>query len=371
MAFKFRNYSGDEISLLLEKINNGYQAGTGVLLSNTTFSLNQTWLRQRIIEIQQGTIKLVSSLSLSTNSITLTSVNETKTIDYTITPSDATNKTLNWTSSNTSIATVDSSGTVKAISSGSATITAKTTDGTNKSATCSVTVSIPATNVSVSGISVSPKSLTLSDGQQSTISATISPSNATNKGVTWRTSNSDALSLSSQTNTSVKVTAHSSSVDKSVTVTAVSSDGSYSDTVSVTVKKTEPVVETPSILMGTVQYETATPVSDIQTAFDNGVVQLFPYTDIGTPCEEFGGTRKTYNVILIPNSVSEYSNLKGYYVNTLDNTDAMFWDSAEDAPAANAGINGSKTIAYNGVTYRIYFFYNSNRTTSWIFKVKF
>ena len=80
----------------------------------------------------------VISVSLNKSSITLT-VSESEILVATVNPNNATDKTVNWTSSNTAVATVDASGNVTAVSAGTATITVTTTDG-NMSATCAVTV---------------------------------------------------------------------------------------------------------------------------------------------------------------------------------------------------------------------------------------
>lgn len=81
----------------------------------------------------------VTGVSLNTTSKTL-KIGETTTLTPTITPSNATNKNVTWTSSNTSVATVSSTGLVTAKSAGTANITCKTSDG-GYTATCKVTVS--------------------------------------------------------------------------------------------------------------------------------------------------------------------------------------------------------------------------------------
>ncbi|MDO4726718.1 MAG: Ig-like domain-containing protein, partial [Porphyromonadaceae bacterium] len=105
-------------------------------------------------------------------------VGEDFTIVATVEPSDATNKEVEWQSSNSDIATVDESGKVTAKKAGKATITATTVDG-NKKATCEVTVSETAINVT--GIKVEPADKTLLVGEDFTIVATVEPSDATNK----------------------------------------------------------------------------------------------------------------------------------------------------------------------------------------------
>ena len=72
----------------------------------------------------------------------------TVSLTATVNPSNATNKGVTWTSSNTKVATVNSTGKVTAIDSGSATITVKTKDG-NKTASCKITViPKPSSNIS-------------------------------------------------------------------------------------------------------------------------------------------------------------------------------------------------------------------------------
>ncbi len=87
----------------------------------------------------------VTGISLNNTTLTLTAAGQMATLTATVTPSNATNKNVTWTSSNTAVATVSNTGVVTAVANGTAVITATTADGTNLSAQCTVTVSISAT----------------------------------------------------------------------------------------------------------------------------------------------------------------------------------------------------------------------------------
>ena len=82
---------------------------------------------------------LCTSIALDNTSAVM-NIGETMQLAATVFPANAANKTVTWTSSDRSVATVSSNGLVTALSTGSATITATTTDGTNLSASCNVTV---------------------------------------------------------------------------------------------------------------------------------------------------------------------------------------------------------------------------------------
>jgi len=127
---------------------------------------------------------LPTSVSLNKTATSI-AVGSTETLTATIQPSNATNKTVNWSSSNTAIATV-SDGLVRGVAAGTANITVTTQDG-NKTATCAVTVTNP--NVPVTGVTLNKTSTNITVGGTETLIATIAPSNATNKDVTWSSSN--------------------------------------------------------------------------------------------------------------------------------------------------------------------------------------
>lgn len=109
-------------------------------------------------------------------------------LNVTITPSDATNKTLTWTSSNTSVVAAPTSTTTSmtatALAAGNTTITVTTTDGSNLTKTCDVHVR--AATVPVTGVNITPEkdTVVLGSGNR-TITAAILPAGATNQDVTW------------------------------------------------------------------------------------------------------------------------------------------------------------------------------------------
>jgi uncharacterized protein YjdB len=167
----------------------------------------------------------VTSVSVSPTSITLTE-GESKALSATVSPTDATDKSVSWTSSAPDVASVTSSGNVTALKAGSATITVKTTDG-GKTATCSVTVN--AKVIAVTQVTLDVKTKELVEGESFTLKATVAPDNATDKSVTWSSSAADVASVD-QTG---KVTAVKAG---SATITVTTKDGNKTATCAVTVK---------------------------------------------------------------------------------------------------------------------------------------
>ena len=132
--------------------------------------------------IEREVIVPVTSISLTPNSATIIAGSYLRNI-ATVSPENATDKSIRWTSSNEAVATVDSLGKVTAIAQGSAIITATTNDG-NKSATLNVTV----TEVEVLSVSLD-KSRSVSIGDTVQLIPAFNPSYASNKTVTWSSSN--------------------------------------------------------------------------------------------------------------------------------------------------------------------------------------
>lgn len=166
----------------------------------------------------------VSAINLSTFEKTIYK-GKTYTIAYAVQPSSATFKDVKWSSSNKSVATVDSSGKVTALKAGTATITCTSTDNTSVKATCKITVKVKAT-----GVKLSKTEASVFQGAKVTLKATVQPSDATNKNVTWKSSNKAIATVDSKgVVTGVKV--------GTVTITCTSVDGSFKHSCKVTVKK--------------------------------------------------------------------------------------------------------------------------------------
>jgi uncharacterized protein YjdB len=163
----------------------------------------------------------VTSVSLDKTSITLNNGSSIA-LKATVNPADANNKNIIWSSSNTNVAAVDSSGKVTAKGKGEAKITVKTEDG-GKMSTCAVTVVQPPTSVTLN-----KSNTTINVGGTETLTATVKPDNADNKSVTWTSSNTGVATV----NSSGVVTAKAKGT---ATITATTVAGGLQATCAVTV----------------------------------------------------------------------------------------------------------------------------------------
>lgn len=146
----------------------------------------------------------VKNITLSKAALAL-NTGASETLTATVEPAKATAKNVYWVSSNTEVATVSKSGQVTAVADGTATITAYAADTSKKKATCTVTVTTPApapaptptpSEVAVESVTVAPadvKELKLNATQQ--LTATVLPENATNKAVTWSSSDTSVATV--------------------------------------------------------------------------------------------------------------------------------------------------------------------------------
>lgn len=168
-----------------------------------------------------GTTTAPTSLSISPSSANV-GVGNTETLTVTASPSGSSNA-VTWSSSNESVATV-ANGIVTGVSSGNATITATSNLNASVTATSSITVS----NIAVSSVSLD-ETASLSVGSTTTLTPVFSPANASNKSVTWASSNPSVASINSSTGLITGLSAGTTTI----TVTTV--DGGKTDTCLLTV----------------------------------------------------------------------------------------------------------------------------------------
>ncbi len=138
--------------------------------------------------------ELVESISISATGNTSILVNGTTQLEANVLPSYATNKTLTWSSSDNSIASVDQSGLVTGNGSGTATITATATDGSGKVG--SITINVSTTIVPPTSITVSPENVSIEVDSIVKLIADFQPVDTTDKSITWNSSNESVATVS-------------------------------------------------------------------------------------------------------------------------------------------------------------------------------
>lgn len=172
--------------------------------------------RPVVVDVSSITLNKTKDILLEGEKITLTA---------TILPDNATDKTVLWTSSNTEVATV-ADGIVTALKEGTAIITA--TSG-NKSATFELTVIKEEVNdneVEVSSITIDKKNASLKVGEKITLNATVLPDNASDKTITWTSSDTKIATVSNGVVTALK--------EGTVIITAKSGDKTVTSTLTIT-----------------------------------------------------------------------------------------------------------------------------------------
>ena len=155
------------IAIITATTSNGKKATCRVEVKNVTIAVNNINLKQKDNTIAVGT-------SLQLNAI--------------ITPTNATNKTITWSSSDSKIAQVTKTGIVKGIKAGKVTITAKTAN--NKVATCIIRVNIPAKS-----ISLKKATITINKGMSEKLTVIFNPANTSSKGIKWESLNPSIASV--------------------------------------------------------------------------------------------------------------------------------------------------------------------------------
>ncbi len=239
----------------------------------------------------------VTSISLNKTTLSLKKGNS-ETLTVTVTPSEATNKNIYWTSNNDTIAKVSGDGTITAITPGTATITVATEDGA-LTATCDVTVAVPVEN-----INFEEQIFYLVDGLDSTLTVTFSPSNATNKNVIWSSSDESVATI----DTSGKVSSISLGT---TTITAISEDGAKTATCDVTVQRLTVHVGTAGTLSTLIPDED---IPKIRQMVITGTLNDDDYSTIRNMISLFYLDMSELNDITMPNGALRKSPLKTVYL---------------------------------------------------------
>ena len=202
----------------------GVAEGTATI--TVTSAENDTIRDTATITVENGEPEIVEVESVSVEPAELSLIEEgTKKLTHTITPSNATNQNVSWSSDNEAVATVSQAGVVTAIKEGTANITV-TTESNNKTAICKVTVSRK--DIAVTGVTLLPEALQMKLKETATLTAAVQPANATNQNVSW-TSNNEAVATVD--GGIVKAVA-----DGKATITVTTEEGGFTATCEVTVK---------------------------------------------------------------------------------------------------------------------------------------
>ena len=173
----------------------------------------------------------VTGVTISPPSITLTAIGQTYTLVASVQPGAAV-QTVSWMSDSPSIASVQASGqscVVTAVAGGTAIITATSSDDPAKTATCAVSVVIPQI-IPVASVSLNEHTATLSTSGTLTLTASVSPQNASDKTITWASSAPATASISATTGEHIVVTALATGTT-TIRAASLSNPGAYDECV--------------------------------------------------------------------------------------------------------------------------------------------
>lgn len=223
----------------------------------------------------------VKGITLSVSSKTLYVGDPSLDISATLTPANATDKSLEWSSSDPEVASIAPGAAlhavIKPLKPGKTTITATTKDGGFK-ADCEVTV-----KRHVSGVSLSKSSLNLYVGETESLAATVAPEDASDKTVSWSSGNSAVASVSKDG----KVTANKAG---KATITVTTKDGGFTATCEVVVKchVSGVAVSKPELTMHVGGTELLTAVISPADATDKSVTWSSDHPEIASVGEKDG-----------------------------------------------------------------------------------
>lgn len=228
--------SDPEVVSIVDKNNSGsnqqtivaHKAGTATITATTEDGGKTDTCTVTVTE-SVNDVK-VTSVSVSPTELTLKK-GATGNITATVLPENATNKNVSFTSTKPSVATVSDTGVVTAVAKGEATIIVTTEDG-GKTAMCSVTVTEDAQSIAVNSVSLDVHEATLKINETKKLTATITPENATNQNVSFKSNNPSVASVSADGTVTAIATGEAE-------ITVTTEDGAKTDKCVVTVTEEE------------------------------------------------------------------------------------------------------------------------------------
>ena len=267
--------------------------------------------------------KKVTKISINSDDFTV-KVGNTKSLTYTISPSNATNKKVSWDTSNPSVAKVNSAGKVTGVGAGTAYITIKSVDGVSDKVKVVVTKRNP---IKATKITLSPSSLTLNVGAKKAVTATVLPSNASIKTVTWVSHNTNIAKVDSKGNVtgvgagSTKISAYTTdgNVTASMNVTVKSNSSSGGSTKPTTVKVTDLIVAPTSVYLYVDETERISTTVLPSTATNKSLNWSSSNTSVATVSSSGVITGKKYGTTTIKVTSASNSNVSKVIAVTVTN----------------------------------------------------
>ena len=221
---------GHNYNSSLSTATKSYSAGPGYDFCTGLGSIVGGNLVPVLANVVPTTVLAMNVSILPASPITISLSSKTISLTGSILPTNVSNKTLRWSSSNVSVATVNTSGLVTLNKVGSTIIRVITTDGTNLSNL--VSISVTPSKILASSVVLTPRSVSLVVGKSTSVKSAALPSNTSDPRIRWYSNN---VRVATVDQTSGLIRAISSGV---ASVTAVTIDGSNkSATVNVTVSK--------------------------------------------------------------------------------------------------------------------------------------
>ena len=314
------------------KVSNG--TVTGVSAGKTTITIKTKNGHEETFEV---TVTASNLTKITLNPTTLNfAVGDTASqkINASLEPADAMNRKITWSSTDINVATVNDKGEVTAVGKGTCTIKATSETNADVYGSCSVTVS----EVEVESISLNKQTLKVALGTTSeALNVTFTPSNATNKTITWKAEPETVATVSDGKVTGV--------AEGTATITATSANGKTA-TCSVTVVDGITIAEAKAAVTSyqTLQAYIGTKITDYNPTA-GGTWRIFYYDEAG----EFGTAGKLYLKRDYDSSLTTSLNASGTYTNTdeaIIKMKAMNPKWAASTNASSIDLNNEKAVAW-------------------------